>query len=547
MVKRKQDLLIEDILEHALVPEREQAYVVPNNWVWIRLENTLIRLTDGSHFSPKTLETGKPYITVKDITDGRIDFENCKMISNDDYQELFKNNCKPFKGDVLFSKDGTVGKVALIDYEMEFVVLSSLAIMTPNIKILLPTYLEKALNSPQILAQAIESKTGTAIKRIVLKDIARLCMPLPPLPEQQRIITLIEPLFEKLDRAKELSLNVLDSFESRKAAILHQAFTGDLTKKWRIKNGVSLDSWESKKLKDLTKITSGGTPSRKNPDFYTGSILWIKTGEIVWNEIYDSEEKITQEALENSSAKLFPKDTVLVAMYGQGLTRGRAAILKCEAATNQAVCALLPNNKYLPKTLFYYFMKNYWHFRKEAVGGNQPNLSGTIISDFSISLPTLPEQIEIVRILDSIIEKEQKAKELSDVIEKIDLMKKAILARAFRGELGTNNPEEESAKELLKSILTDNINSVLSIKEEGKAIKKESVLIVEESNVPKAILEALKEYKSLTPEKLKAQTGITDIDDFYAELKNLVETGAVIERREGDESYLEVNDAGRQA
>lgn len=298
---------------------------------------------------------------------------------------------------------------------------------------------------------------GSGMVHITLKPFKATEIYLPDLTVQQRIVEVIEALFEKLDKAKELVQNALDSFESRKAAILHKAFTGELTAKWREDNGVSLEEWEEKNLKSVCKISSGGTPSRKNEEYYNGEIPWIKTGEITWNYINDSEEKITQSAIEGSSAKLFPRGTVLVAMYGQGLTRGRAAILDIEATTNQAVCALTPNAELLNKYLYYYFMCNYWELREKAVGGNQPNFSGTIIGGFIINVPSLNEQQEILRILDNLLEKEQRAKELYDVIEKIDLMKKSILARAFRGELGTNNPEEENAVELLKEVLKGKI------------------------------------------------------------------------------------------
>ncbi|MCL2312435.1 MAG: restriction endonuclease subunit S, partial [Firmicutes bacterium] len=113
------------------------------------------------------------------------------------------------------------------------------------------------------------------------------------------------------------------------------------------------------------------------------------------------------------------------------------------------VCALIPSVKLLNQYLYYYFECNYWKFREKAVGGNQPNYSGTMIAKFPIHLPSLLEQQEIACILDNLFEKEQRARELCDIVEKIDLMKKAILARAFRGELGTNNPPEESTMGLL--------------------------------------------------------------------------------------------------
>jgi len=186
-------------------------------------------------------------------------------------------------------------------------------------------------------------QTVQGIRVETIKDIP---IPLPPLPEQQRIVDLIESLFERLDRAKELVQNALDSFEKRKSSILHKAFTGEITAKWREENGIYFaQNWVETKLKDVCKITSGGTPSRAIAEYYTGNIPWIKTGELNWNYIYDSEEKITQEALGNSSAKIFPVGTVLVAMYGQGLTRGRASILAIEATTNQADLWIAPSQK----------------------------------------------------------------------------------------------------------------------------------------------------------------------------------------------------------
>ena len=202
------------------------------------------------------------------------------------------------------------------------------------------------------------------------------------------------------------------------------------------------------------KIGSGGTPSRKSSKYYAGNIPWIKTGEIEWNEVVDSEEKISQEAIDNSSAKLYDPGAVLVAMYGMGVTRGRASILGVKAATNQAVCVLQPQEHLNNRYLFYFFMCNYWSMREQAVGGNQLNLSATIIGKQNIDIPPVSEQLEIVRILDNLNAKERSTKEIAEtVIEQIDTLKKAILARAFRGELGTNDPSEESAVELLKKII----------------------------------------------------------------------------------------------
>lgn len=280
--------------------------------------------------------------------------------------------------------------------------------------------------------------TGSAQPQITRQSLLPVIFPLPPtLAEQQRIVNRIETMFAKLDRAQEKAQTVLDSFETRKAAILHKAFTGELTANWRKENGVADDSWEEKKIGECCKLGSGGTPSKSHTEYYeNGDIPWLKTGEIDWNDIYDVEEKITTAGVANSSAKIYPAESVVVAMYGMGVTRGKAGILKIPTTTNQAVCVLQPNKSLFNRYLFYYFMCNYWTFREKAVGGNQLNYSVTMISKWDIAIPSLPEQQEIVRILDTVLEKETRAKEAAQtVLEQIALLKKSILARAFRGEL----------------------------------------------------------------------------------------------------------------
>ena len=171
-------------------------------------------------------------------------------------------------------------------------------------------------------------------------------------------------------------------------------------------------------------------------EYYQGNIPWIKTGEIYWNYIFDSEEHISEDALNNSSAKCYQPGTVLVAMYGQGLTRGRAAILNVKAATNQAVCALQSFDNVKSKFLYYYFMNNYWGYRSLAVGGNQPNYSATMIGKWRIKVPTLKEQEKIVCIIDQLFDKEKQfCNSANSVLKIIKLLRQSILMNAFHGNL----------------------------------------------------------------------------------------------------------------
>ncbi|HAT4183834.1 TPA: restriction endonuclease [Clostridium perfringens] len=434
MAKKK--MTLEEKLEEAIV--KEVPYEMPEKWINVNL-NSIVKFEKGK----------KPKILIDDFEDKAIPYVTIKCFQTKEAEQYTfetETNRLCNEDDILIVWDGA--RAGLIGTGVQGAVGSTLCNIRFNCinkKFMYYYFLSKY--------DLINSNTkGTGIPHVDPSYLQTLVLSIPPLKEQQRIVDKIESLFEKLDKAKELIEEARDDFEKRKSAILDKAFRGDLTNAWR-KNKSITDKWKRDKLKDVAKITSGGTPSRKHPEFFEGDIPWIKTGEITWNRICDSEEHITQEAIENSSAKLIPKGAVLVAMYGQGLTRGRASILEKEACTNQAVCALIPSKSVINSYLYYYFMSNYWRFRQVAKGGNQENLSGKVIGAFEINIPTLDEQKEIVRILDNLLEEESKIEELTTLEEQIELIKKSILAKAFRGQLGTNCEDDESAMELLKEIL----------------------------------------------------------------------------------------------
>lgn len=427
---KKQEKPIEQRLEETLVLYEKTPYELPSNWCWTRL-GTVCKLDNGIKNDREELF-----------------YLDAKTLRTQNYEQTRRNGVVVEEGEKVILVDGeNSGEV--FDIPKRGYMGSTFRILKIN-ELVNEVYVRYFISSHQ--DELRNNKIGSAIPHLNKELFFNLIFPLAPLEEQKRIVEIIEKQFAKLDEARDLIQASLDSFADRKSAILHRAFMGELTKNWREKSKLNYDAI-IKKLKDCCKISSGGTPSRKHPEYYDGNIPWIKTGEIEWNEIYDSEEHISEVAVQNSSAKCYEPEVVLVAMYGMGVTRGRAAILKVRAATNQAVCVLKPNNSLLIKYLYYYFMCYYWDIREQAVGGNQLNLSGTIISQLEISIPSIEEQEEIVRILDSIFEKEDKSKELIDMLDKIDEMKKSILARAFLGQLGTSNPTDEPATDLLRKIL----------------------------------------------------------------------------------------------
>jgi type I restriction enzyme S subunit len=209
-------------------------------------------ITDGAHKSPKTYDKGLPYVTVRDVNDdGDIDTIGCKKINKIDFDLLAKGNCQPVKGDILFSKDGTVGKVALVDVQEPFVVLSSLAILRPNKIILNSNYFKYMMLSPNIQDEAIGLKTGAAIKRIVLKTINLIRIPLPSLPEQQRIVTKLDGLFAKINQAIGLLEDNIEHTQTLMGSVLDEEF-----EKLEL-------NFKDLALHEVIKIKSGGFLSSK--------------------------------------------------------------------------------------------------------------------------------------------------------------------------------------------------------------------------------------------------------------------------------------------
>ena len=439
MTKKKQDLSPEERLAAALVPEEEWPYALPDGWKWVRLGkiyevNPKIQADDNIEAS---------FITMSDICPGiksQFDFSIKK------WGEIKKGHTQFANGDVAFAKispcfenrksmilDGLKNGIGAGTTEL-------IVLRNPQID---NKYTFLFISSEEFIRHARNTYKGVVgQQRINLDFVKNYPMPLPPLSEQHRLVACIESLFTKLDAAKEQAQSVLNSHETRKAALLHAAFAGKLTAKWRRERGLSLNVWRIEKLENLCeKITCGKTP--KNDIAPQGEIPYLKVYNIVNDEIdfRSKPQYIPRDVHETKlqSSKLKPNDVVMNIV---GPPLRKIAVIPDtypEWNMNQAIVRFRPkadlNYRFLyyallnPETLDDVIQKT-----KGVVG--QANISITQSRNLKIKLPSLPEQQQIVRILDRLLAREQRARQAAEkTLAAIDRMKQAILARAFRGEL----------------------------------------------------------------------------------------------------------------
>ena len=445
--KTQAQLTPEEKLQQALVPEAEQPYKVPANWCWTYVKYVSEVVTGGTPSKKHTeyYSGNFPFFKPADLDAERYVYDASEYLS----EEGKKVSRIIPKYSTAVCCIGSIGKSGYL--EVEGTTNQQINSAIPKFNSL---YLYYFIKSEYFIEQLWRKASATTISIVNKSKMEDCVFPLPPLTEQQRIVERIESLFAKLDEAKEKLQNVLDGFETRKAAILHKAFTGELTANWRKQHGVSMDSWEEKALQEVcSSIYDGdhmpppksetGIPFLVISNVNTGYLSFENT-RFVPEEYYNSLNMVRKPC----------KGDVLYTLVG---SYGISVIVDTDRnfCFQRHMALLKPKNidtRYLWYTL--QTQQTYEKATKIATGTAQLTVPIKGLRQMEIYVPTLQEQTEIVRIIDGLLAKEQQAKELAEnVLDKIELIKKSILARAFRGELGTNNLADEPAVELLKRML----------------------------------------------------------------------------------------------
>ena len=502
----KVEISLEEKLKKALIPVDEQPYAIPSNWVWTRLGEVNEIITGNTPSkNENTFWENKDIFFVKpdDLSQGRHLSFSKECI---DKRAVNKVRMLP-KNTTLICCIGSIGKVAYS--EVESCSNQQINSLVAKENCVYPLYNYYLVNSIFFQSQMLENSSATTISILNKSSTEKLLFPLPPLNEQKRIVEKLDFLFEKTKRAKEIIEEIKIDIENRKISILDRAFKGILTSKWRNGNKTSdvkellktindekIKKWEEdclqaekdgnkkpkkpiiKEVKDMivpadeqpyklpdswvwvrlenicSKITDG---AHKTPKYTNSGVPFISVKDVYDNQIsFDDTKFISQEEHNELYKRCNPEyDDILLTKSG---TIGRTAVVKTRDEFSLFVSvALLKNYKnvinsnYLSLNIQDFFNKT--NISQTIKGGVIKNYHISDMKEQLIPLPPLEEQQEIVRVLDEVLENENKVKELLELEERIEILEKSILHKAFKGELGTQNSSDESAIELLKEIL----------------------------------------------------------------------------------------------
>ncbi len=405
---------------------------LPNGWEVKKLGEVCLTTSGGtpSRGNKEFYEGNIPWVKSGELDKGLI-LDTEEKIS----EEAIKNSsAKIFpKGTLLIALYGaTIGKLAF------------LGIDAASNQAVCGIFKSDKINSNYLFnflfykkSTLVKQSIGGAQPNISQGILKNLEIPLPPLSEQQEIVAKIEELFSQLENGKKELLTAQAKLKTYRQSLLKSAFEGRLTNE-NLKDGELPEGWEVKKLGEVCKTSSGGTPSRKNPSFYQGNIPWVKSGELDRGIIIETEEKISEEAVKNSSAKIFPKGTLLIAIYGA--TVGKLSTLGIDATTNQAVCGIFKSDKIELDFLQYFLLNKKQFLINQSIGAAQPNISQEILKNLDIPVPPLAQQQQIVAILESKLAAcDQTEETIKTSLNNCEILRQSILKKAFEGRLVNQN------------------------------------------------------------------------------------------------------------
>ena len=425
---------------------------IPNNWITVQLDDVAYKITDGTHKTPKYQEKGIRFISIKNIRPFKpINYEVYeKYISREEHNMLIKR-AKPEIDDILFPRIGTLGFAKRIDWEEEFSIFVGLGLVKPVKKYVLPKFIEYYLNSSKIFHLSHEKSTGTGRMTLPLKESKKLPFPLPPLPEQNRIVDKLDAIFGHLEQLKTKLDKIPGLLKNFRQAVLNQAVTGKLTEEW----GEGRELGECQ-LEYYVSNSFYGPRFGKN-EYSSSGFPTVRTTDMTKNgfiQITDETPRVVIDDFKKLELYKISKGDLLVTRTGS--IGKMARYTGTEIAIPSAYLIRFRfNNKALTDFIFYCLMspsaQNQMGLSSTAI--TQPNLNAQKIRALKVPKMSIEEQKIIVIWVQSLFSKADKIEQQYQTIkEKIDQLPQAILAKAFKGELVEQLPTDGDAKDLLEQI-----------------------------------------------------------------------------------------------
>ena len=402
---------------------------LPDGWQWVKLGDVCRDVSDGSHFTPTYIEEGIPFLSVKNIRETGINFDDCKFICEEEHKKLCKR-CKPEKGDVLYTKVGTTGIAKAIDIHREFSIFVSVALLKLKSEVI-PEYLEKVLNAPICKKQAESLTQGAANRNLVIKDLKCIEIPLPPLSEQKRIAAILNEQMEAVEKARKATEAQLEAAKALPAAYLRAVFESE-----------EANSWERRKLGEICQSNGQYGTSEKSTNVNQGLPV-LRMGNIIEGKINWSDLMYVNLPTDEETKFLLKKGDVLFNRTNSAELVGKTAVF--DAEFKAVFASYLIRFKMRYNLADPYYISAYINSRQgrkfieanmtRAIG--QVNISASTMYNMPIPIPpTLEKQKQIASTLTEQMQEVERLKQnLKEQLDTINKLPAVLLRRAFKGEL----------------------------------------------------------------------------------------------------------------
>ena len=350
------------------------------------------------------IDEGPYLVTGTDFKNGRVNWDTAYHISQKRYEQAPEIQLK--QGDLLVTKDGTVGKLALIDELPESASLNShLLVLRPLFNRYDNHFLYYVLSSLEFKNYFQKVSIGSTMDSLSQEKMGEFICALPNINVQNSISRYLDKKTAQLDKVKALLEEQIQKLKDYRASLIYETVTKGLDKTVPMKDsgidwiGQVPEGWGVGKVKYFSQISAGATPDRNNSLFWNGNINWMSSGEVNQGIVKHTSETITDLALKRTSTKLLPNGTVMLALNGQGKTKGTAAVLAIESASNQSLASFIVDNQILNNMyLYYFFVANYYNIRG-LKGEDRDGLNLQLVSNIDIPLFEIEEQQKIVDFL----------------------------------------------------------------------------------------------------------------------------------------------------